>query len=204
MKISLKSISVILLSLLLSLIVFRKFILVNIASFLIDTDPIEKIEYACVLSGNAKNRANKAAELYHQGHIKKIICTGNNLHFISSLLDTEIIEPKITKAALEMYGVPDSAIKIVNHGTSTKEEIDLLAKFCVTNDINELMIITSAFHTRRVRYTSQKIFEDANVKVNLQGAANKYYNQNNWWTLEGGLIACNNEWIKYLFYLYIY
>ena len=103
-----------------------------------------------------------------------------------------------------MYGVPDSAIKIVNHGTSTKEEIDLLAKFCVTNDINELMIITSAFHTRRVRYTSQKIFEDANVKVNLQGAANKYYNQNNWWTLERGLIACNNEWIKYLFYLYIY
>lgn len=204
MKISLKSISVILLSLLLSLIVFRKFILVNIASFLIDTDPIEKIEYACVLSGNAKNRANKAAELYHQGHIKKIICAGGNLHFISSLLDTEIIEPKITKAALELLGVPDSAIKIIKHGSSTKEEIGAVIEFCKSNNITELMMITSAFHTRRVRYTSQKIFEDANVKVNLQGAANKYYNQNNWWTMEGGLIACNNEWIKYLFYLYIY
>jgi uncharacterized SAM-binding protein YcdF (DUF218 family) len=187
-----------------SLLLLKNSILIAAAEFLVDTDEFRPTPYVCILSGDAKNRATKAVELYNDGAVKQILCAGQNLHFISELLDSEIVEPEFTRAVLQYHGVPDSVITVIKYGTSTKQEVEAIINYCHGHQIKELMVITSSFHARRVRYSFDVLFEGANIDIILQGADHPRYNTTNWWKSESGLIACNNEWIKCLYYIYKY
>lgn len=182
----------------------RNIILVQVAKGLIVEENCPPTKYAAMLSGNAKIRGQHTAKLYHEKQFETILCPGQNLSFVSAVMDTDILEPEFSKKVLNHLNVPDSAIELLVCGTSTKEEADTILQYCLSHNIKEITIISSEFHTKRIRYTYKELFDKNDISVYIEGAKNPAYDASNWWKSESGLINCNNEWIKLLYYLYKY
>lgn len=184
----------------LGILVFRSTILRGFAQYLIVNEPFEHCQYGFVLSGGAFDRGNKAAELYNTGKIEKIICTGANQSPDLKAFGTDTLESDLTKLQIMKSQVPDSAIELLKKGTSTQEESEAILAFCLNNNIKEIVLISSSFHTRRVKQVFKKKFKEANIATYIQGAPSSVYNEMKWWQNEYGLIALNNEYFKIAYY----
>ncbi|MCB9257223.1 MAG: YdcF family protein [Chitinophagales bacterium] len=191
---------------LLSALVFGfRYKLLNLAAKgLVATDEIVSLDYAFVLSGGAKDRGSFAAELFQTGSVNHIVCTGANLSPDLESYGINLEESFLTKIQMESLGVPSDNISILPYGTSTIEESDYILNFCLENKLEEIAIISSLFHTRRIALVFMKKFEREGVLVRIYGAASTQYSEKSWWKSEAGLIALNNEYVKLIYYLFKY
>ncbi len=182
----------------------RKPILTSIASYLIQEDEPVKVNLAFVLSGNSIDRGTEATKLYKQGFIKKLVCPGGNMHPLFEAMGFKFLESEVTKMAMVKMGVPDSVIEILPKGKSTNDEAKLLIDYCKKHNTDTVMIVSSEFHTRRIKYALKGRFAKGNLTVIVIGAPDHNVRAWNWWWTEDGLIMINNEWIKLLYYYWIY
>ena len=104
----------------------RANILKGFAGFLIVENEFVQVEYAFVLSGNAFDRGNKAAELYHKGKVATFVCTGANISNDIKSLGLDTLESDLTHLQLLKNGVPETQIINFPKGTSTIEESDFI------------------------------------------------------------------------------
>lgn len=179
-------------------------ILKGFAGFLIVESEFEQVEYAFVLSGNAFDRGNKAAELYHQGKVVTFVCTGANISNDIKSLGLDTLESDLTRLQLLKNGVPETQIINFPIGTSTMEESDFILSYCRENHIVELVVVSSKFHTRRIHQVFTDKFAEQGIGVFILGASSSMYIEEEWWGNEYGLIALNNEYLKQLYYLMKY
>lgn len=171
------------------------------ANFLICEDSPSQAQIIFVLSGAPSERAAKATELYKQGFCKKIVCTGENHPQDFVAMGMDMAESELAKNALMKLNIPDSAITLLEEGTSTMEESDAILKYCIDKKLNSIQIVSSMFHTRRVRNVFKEKFAEKNIEVKIIGAPSVGYQENKWWECEYGLIALNNEYVKLMYYL---
>ena len=180
--------------------VFRNAIFSTLGNYLIHEEKIEHSIPLFVLSGNAYDRGNTAAELFKANKATKIFCTGAN---ISNDLKAEGIlktEAQVTKDFLLKCQVPDSLMQLIPEGTSTMEERNLILSYCIQYHIREIGIVTSIFHTRRVNSIFKKSFSKQGIEVKIIGAKNSSFDEEHWWQSENGLIAFAVEYIKLFYY----
>jgi|TARA_B110000483_G_scaffold75626_3_gene94142 uncharacterized SAM-binding protein YcdF (DUF218 family) len=182
----------------------RTNILEGFAGFLIVDNKFEQVEYAFVLSGNAFDRGNKAAELYHEGKVTTLVCTGANISNDIKSLGIDTLESDLTHLQLLKNGVPETQIIKFPVGTSTLEESDFILSYCQEKDILELVVISSKFHTRRIHQVFTNKFAEQGIDVFIAGAKSSRYIEEVWWENEYGLIALNNEYLKQIYYLIKY
>lgn len=188
--------------LILTLTILRNPILKSMANFLIVEDEIEFVEYAFVLSGQALERGSKAAQLLKMGVVEKVVCTGANQPPDLTVFNTDLLESDLTQIQILKTFSDTSKVQKLQEGTSTFEETEAILSFCQENDISEILIITSKFHTRRAKSIFKKQFKNQNINFYFSGANSMMYNESEWWKSEYGLIALNNEYLK-LFYYFI-
>jgi uncharacterized SAM-binding protein YcdF (DUF218 family) len=88
--------------------------------------------------------------------------------------------------------------------TSTFDEAATVRQYVQVHQTHRIILVTSAFHTRRARWTFEKVL--AGLPVTLEMVAVPYagFDQTNWWKNEAGLITLNNEYIKWFYYLFKY
>ncbi len=172
------------------------------ANFLICEDSTAPSQMLFVLSGAPTERSAKATEIYKNGFCKKLVCTGANHPQDFAALGIDLTEAQLTKNALIKLTVPDSAITLLEEGTSTMEESDAILKYCTDKKLNSIQIVSSKFHTRRVRSVFKEKFAEKNIEVKIIGAPSTGYEENKWWESEYGLIALNNEYVKLIYYLF--
>lgn len=201
-----KILNILFLIIFLCLIVFslRKVIFKGMAQFLIVEDDITFVENAFVLSGGAFDRGSLAAQLWKDNKIKNIICTGKNKSPDLKALNFDTLESDLTKLQILKFGVPTNVVSLLKEGTSTLEESNVILNYCLINKINEIVVVSSKFHTKRVEQVFRNKFEKENVKVFIVGAPSSVYNEMNWWKSEYGLIALNNEYLKQIYYFIKY
>lgn len=190
--------------LILTLIILRNPILKSMANFLIVEDEIEFVEYAFVLSGQALERGIKAANLLNAKKISKAICTGANQPPDLTVFDVDLLESDLTQLQILKTFSDTSKVQLLQIGTSTFEEAEAILAFCHENDISEILIITSKFHTRRAKSVFKKQFKNQNISIYFSGANSMVYNESEWWKSEYGLIALNNEYLKLFYYFFRY
>ncbi|MCH8905352.1 MAG: YdcF family protein [Bacteroidetes bacterium] len=169
-------------------------------SYLIYENELEKADALFVLGGNAYNRGNEAVKVYQQGLTDQIICTGGNTHQLVKSLGLDYMESELAKINIVRQGVPDSLVFIITDGTSTFEEADHILDYCKENNIESCIILSSKFHTKRIKKVFKKKFEKEGIKIMIHGAASYNYDETLWWHEEEGMIAVNNEYIKHLYY----
>lgn len=189
-----------LLLLVILLFLFRYSILRATGNYLIVSELPEKSEVMFVLSGSPVDRGTGATKIYNDGLVKKIVCTGGNKPADFEALGLDYYESQLTKSEIVRSGVPDSIVIVINKGTSTLEESDVVIDYCKQNNIQSCIVLSSDFHTRRVRTVFKKKLEKENIKAIICGAPSGNYNESSWWESEYGMIAVNNEYVKLIYY----
>ena len=171
---------------------------------LICEDTLKKADVIFVLSGGAFDRGRQAANLQKNGFAPRIVCTGANIPGDFRAMGYNCKESLITYTYIKSQGVDSSKIEVIPLGTSTKEEVDLIVKYCKDHKISNVIIVSTKFHTRRIYSSVRKVFIDNKIKVIINGAPSSNYDENYWWKFEDGLITVNNEYLKLIYYWFKY
>jgi uncharacterized SAM-binding protein YcdF (DUF218 family) len=183
---------------------FRISILSAMGSYLIRESEAVPAQRIFVLGGGSLDRGFKAARLWHQGFAPQIICTGAHISGSIRSIGLEYTEAEVTQMRIQSLDVDSSLVQVLNMGTSTMEESDIILNYCLINDWNKIIIVSDKFHTHRIRDVFVKKFRKAGIEVIIVGAASSRYDENEWWKKEEGLIMVNNEYIKHLYYWWKY
>lgn len=185
---------------------FRSQILTGLADFLIVNDPLQRADLIFVLNGDYNTRPLLAARLYQKGLAPQIAIARSQSTPTEDLGLTRN-ETDISVSVMETLGVPADRITVLPFPggvTSTFDEAKVLRGYLDAHPLRRILLVTSAFHTRRARWIIDK--ELAPLPVSLEVAAAPYigFDQTNWWKSEDGLVTLNNEYIKLVYYLVKY
>lgn len=187
---------------LLTLFFFRIQLCKALANYLIIQEPSSNAAYCFILSGNALDRGNKAIQLYQAQPSIHFVCSGMNISNDLKAMGLNRPESELQKDFLIAHGVADSSITILPKGSSTYEEINAIHDFCKKNAIQKASILSSNFHTRRIKLLLNKL--NTEVDFSVIGCSSSNFNEREWWKSEYGLIALNNEYMKLMYYTWKY
>ena len=199
----LKRLALILLALCALLLVccfFRAPLLRGAANAWIVNEPLAKADVIVLLGGGRETRPFEAAKLYHQGLASKILIMNPKFE-PTTKMGLIPSDADLTRQILTKQGVPASALVILpNEVTSSYEECVSFQDWAKTNAVKSMIIPTDIFHTRRVRWLFRKKLKDTGIQVRVDAVPMRKYNARDWWHNENGVIAFQNEIIKYAYY----
>jgi uncharacterized SAM-binding protein YcdF (DUF218 family) len=190
---------------LVGLFLCRGWVLPGLARFLDVSEPAQSTDYVMVLGGDAETRPFAAAAFLHRGLAQKVLVAP-----IKPSADSEdgmvASEQELIRGVLVRQGTSPDAIVILpgKECRSTFDEARALAEFLAEAPNSTVTVLTSGYHTRRVRMIFRKVLGQHAVHVHFCGAPTDGYNENNWWRFEGGLLAYLNEYLKLPYYLVRY
>jgi len=185
----------------------RVTLLSGLANYLISTDtPLQKADLIFVLNGDYETRPFYSSEMYRQG-LAPLVAIAQTESSPAERLGLVDNPTDIAVEVMQLRGVPADKILVLNTSgpvTSTFDEARTLRQYVEANDIHSVIMVTSAFHTRRARWIFEKELAGVQVELEVAGAPYPSYDAGNWWQDENGLINLNNEYIKLIFYLIKY
>ncbi len=180
------------------------------ARLLIVHAPLEHVDAIVVLSGSAtfRERARHAAALYKEGRAQRIILTNDNLKSgWSSAAQRNPYYHELAKDELRRSGVPENDVEIIMVPiVGTHDEATKLKDYCDKHDVNSIIVVTSAYHSRRALRTFQQVFGDTNRQVGMDPAAAGIETPSpaTWWLHRFGWNVVGNEYIKLVGYWWRY
>ena len=182
-----------------------------LANYLVVEKPLAKADVILVLGGSSVylERTQKAAELYKQEVAPRILLTddgtragwsrieGRNLPFVE-LARKSLIEQGVAPDAIEI--LPEKA-------AGTIDEAQILQKKLEQTDWTRVLIVTSAYHTRRALWTFETVLADGDLKIEIgiesapvgQQTPPPFY----WWLTIRGWNVVAAEYVK-SFYYWVY
>ena len=191
-------------ALLLALYIFRAPVLRGVAGLWIVNDPLDKADAIVVLGGGLETRPFEAARLFHQGLAPKILLTSVRSNS-TSILGITGPETSLARQVLLRKSVPNNAVFVIDGDVATTHDECLAVRAWVDqNKPKRLIITTDLFHTRRVKWFFDKALRGTGVEVRVDAVAPLNYDASDWWRHEEGLIAFQNEVIKFGYYLVKY
>lgn len=192
-------------ALLVLLYLLRVNILTGIFDFLVIRDELAQADVIFLLNGDTTVRPALAANLFHTGLARKIV--------IARSEDSQAVQlgayPNVTDSniiALKKLGVPEAQIEELRPKpgvTSTYDEARAFADYSRKYPVAKVIVVTSELHTRRTRFMVRSLLSPG-TKVMMAPVPDRKYGAGNWWTKEDGVIGCQNEYIKLLFYYWTY
>ena len=84
------------------------------------------------------------------------------------------------------------------------EEITEIGRYCEAKEIQRAMVLSSKFHTKRIRRVVDKVLDPQKIEILVRGAPSSKYSELVWWHKEEGMIMVNNEYAKLLYYFIKY
>ena len=133
--------------------------------------PVSSADAIVVMSGSAtfRERARHAAALYNEGLAPRIVLTNDYLK--SSWSEKEQRNPyyyERSRDELLRAGVPEDKIAVIMVPiTGTYDEVVLLRKYADSNHLSSLLVVTSAYHSRRVLWTFRHVFEGTGKLIGI-------------------------------------
>jgi uncharacterized SAM-binding protein YcdF (DUF218 family) len=120
------------------------------------------------------DRATRATELFRQGVAPEIVASGRRLRpnaGISELLEHDLIERGVPK---------EHILRFAHDADGTREEAVALEKLVEDHKWKTIVVVTSNYHTRRVRYIFQGVFPPS-VAVTVASAHDGDFEPDRWW-----------------------
>ena len=176
------------------------------AKLLIVEAPLEHTDAIAVLSGSAviRERTQFAARLYKEGRAPKLILTNDNQR--GSWSSAEQRNPFYYERAADQLaaaGVPRAAIEILPQPVSgTDEEASLLRRYAEEHGINSILVVTSAYHSRRALWTLRQVFANSGITVGLVAVPPGVQAPSpaTWWLYVRGWQMVAGEYAKMIYY----
>jgi uncharacterized SAM-binding protein YcdF (DUF218 family) len=178
----------------------RRPLLCGAANAWIVNEPPTRSDVIVVLGGGPDTRPFEAARLYHLGIAPKILVMNPRP---SSAVELGLTpsEAELTRGILLKKDVPDKDIITAPVWvTNSFDESIVVRNWAESNAAKQVVIPTDVFHTRRVRWLYGKEFKSTGIRVQVEAVPVRPYAVTNWWLHEEGIIAFQNEILKYAYY----
>lgn len=143
-----------------------------------------------VSGGDTSARAKEAIQLYKEGWSEKLIFSGAAADS-SGPSNAEIM----ARLAFEA-GVPDEAIITEELSRTTAENALNTSRFIAEQDINRIILVTSAYHQRRALLEFSTTLGPSVRVLNHPVATDKQWIGFWWWTTGGGWWLAGGELVK--------
>jgi uncharacterized SAM-binding protein YcdF (DUF218 family) len=159
-----------------------------------------------VLSGSSSylERTQKAAELYRQGRAPLVLLTNDHTRGgWSNVLQTNPYFVDRASEELTKQGVPAERIRIVpGVAASTHSEAVIVKDYAAAHGMRSVLIVTSAYHSRRALRTFRQSFAGAGVAIGLEPAAigSQTPAAPTWWLRPSGWRDVAGEYVKLIYY----
>lgn len=183
---------------------FRAPLLTGMAKAWVVNEPVTRADAIVIPGGGVEDRPFAAAKLFHEGVAPRILYMNVQLDPAEAL---GIIPPEgeQTRRILSSNNVPESAMTAIGTNvTSTYDESRAVRAWVRKTGAKSVVIVTDLFHTRRARWIFRKELRGTGTAVHAMAVDPVRYRINNWWQHEEGVIAFQNEIIKYLYYRWKY
>lgn len=180
-----------------------------LGQWLVVERPLEKADAIFVLAGSANyvERNQEAARLYNLGVAPKIILSDD--HQKGGWDNEKQRNPYFVERAkwlLMENGVPETNIVILpDRVRGTDDEAQALVDYIQTNNTRSMLLLTSAFHTRRTEWIFQYVFNKSRV-TSVLGVTYPHPRKGMppdplWWTNVDGVKSVTSEYLKFSSFL---
>lgn len=194
-----------------SIVIIWFFLAPFLAERLIIEKSLKKADAILVLSGSAafRERTRKAAELYQNGVTEKIFLTddgGRGGWSRAEKRNPPFVE--LARNELINEGVPAESVEILGDKVAgTIDEAQILQKTISERKLNSILLVTSAYHSRRVLWTFEKVLADNNTHAEIGIETASPGGQTPmpviWWLTPSGWNAVAGEYVKiFIYWLY--
>jgi uncharacterized SAM-binding protein YcdF (DUF218 family) len=161
------------------------------------SDAVTRADAIVVLGGNFHVRPLIAAEMYRRGLAKKILVSQT----IDSQQGVSPIDSELNRTALLKLGVPPGAVETFGTANrNTRDEAVALKEWAERNAASKFIIPTEIFSARRVRWIFRRELSGRAMRIEVPSFESPGYSSREWWKTEQGVIAFQNELIKYIYY----
>jgi uncharacterized SAM-binding protein YcdF (DUF218 family) len=161
--------------------------------FWVVQDPLEHVDAIVVLGDDnfAADRSGRAAELFRAGWAPEVVASGRMLRPYFGV--AELIEHD-----LESRGVPASAVVRLDQRTSNRRrQAQALLALARQRHWSHLLLVTSNYRTRRIRYIFRRVLLPAEVSLGVIGVEDASFDPSNWWESRQGREIFFQEAISY-------
>jgi hypothetical protein len=179
----------------------RKRLLLGAADVWIVSDPVSHADAAVVLGGGLDGRPFVAAKLYERGLVNKILVSQVDDHSPAVAIGVIAGHTEANRQVLLKLGIPATAIDTFGTANrNTKDEAVALHAWAEHHRSSAIIIPVEIFAARRVRWMFDREFSGQPVKIAVQSFDPPNYARASWWQNEYGVIAFQNEILKYIYY----
>ena len=174
------------------------------ADLWIVSDPVTRSDVVAVLGGDVDVRPFVAAELYEKGLVTQVLIS-QVAESRSSKIGVIPGHSELNRLVLLKLGVPDGAIGMFGkQNRSTRDEAAALRDWADQHAISRIIVPTEIFAARRVRWIFNREFAGSSVRLEIPSFEPPEYTGAEWWKTEAGMIAFQNEIMKYVYYRFKY
>jgi uncharacterized SAM-binding protein YcdF (DUF218 family) len=183
---------------------YRVSLLYGAANAWIISDSVEPSDAVAILGGGLEQRPFAAADYYRRGLVPKVLLASSRTS-PSVKLGVSPSDLALNRAVLTKLGVPETAIETFgNELSSTFEESIALREWVERNRAMRIIVPTEVFSSRRVRWMLERALAGTGAQVRVPALESYEYRRDEWWRKEQGLIAFQNEFVKYAYYRFKY
>lgn len=183
-----------------------------LAESLIVKKSLERADFILVLAGSStyRERTQKAAELFKNGVAPKILLTDDGLQ--GGWDQKEQRNPFMVeraRAELMKHGVPAEAIEILpGIVEGTQDEAMLAAKTLRERNQKTILLVTSAYHTRRALSAFETVLHNniEAVEIGIESPPTGWQSPSPryWWLSPSGWKFVAGEYLKIAYYWLFY
>lgn len=153
------------------------------------------VDCVYILGGGASTRPFMAAAIYRAGYGHRILIP-ESIHLDSSPLPAEHM---ICREVLLRRGVPlDAIVQLTGTVDSTRDEAEALEAYLSTRPDATVAIVTSNFHTRRVRMIFRKMLPQHRDQLFVIATPTDDFGPDDWWHHQDGILWYLGEYVKLL------
>ena len=171
----------------------------------VDAD-LSSADAIVVLSGSSAyvERTHKAAELYREGRAPLVWLTDDHTRggWSSALQRNPYFVERATEELIKA-GIPAERIRIVpGVASSTRDESLILKDYASAQGVRSVLVVTSAYHSRRALRTLRQSFTGTGTAIGLKpvpAASNAF-----WWLHPTGWRTVGVEYVKLVYYWFKY
>jgi len=180
------------------------------ARYLIKEAPLDKADVIVVLSGSAtfKERTREAARLFFAGRARRILITNDNEQGPWSSSDQRnLFFYERSLEQLRNAGVPSESIEVLMQPvTSTYDETEVVRIYAQQHGLHSILIVTSAYHSRRALWVFTRVFRDTGIQIGLDAVPPGQQSPPpaTWWLRLRGWQQVPTEYVKMVYYLIRY
>ncbi len=180
------------------------------ASFLVTKDNIKNVDNAVIvlLMGSIADRTLGAAELFKKSHVDKIIMVRSPSPGTDKLksigIQLEDIS-EISKRVLIELGISEEDIIILPGNTkSTKDEAIAVKKYFMDHGkFDNILLVTSKYHSSRSKYIFKKILKGTNKVIYSYPTPYDKFETKDWYRNRDNAKQVVYEYIKWFYFILI-